>query len=53
MQFKAYGKKIGTPSRKNRKGLRNSVFTYNKKTAKAERKARRLERKSQRLEQGE
>lgn len=46
MNYNAYGKEATTPSRKTRKGLRNSVFIANKKMAKAVRKAVRLERKS-------
>lgn len=51
MNYKSYGNKISTPSRKTRKGIRNSAFVANKKMAKAQRKAKRLKRKS--LEQGE
>ena len=46
MKYLSYGKSIDTPSRKTRKGMRNSVFIANKKMAKAARKAARLERKS-------
>jgi len=44
--YKSYAKFADTPSRKTRKGMRNSVFVANKKMAKAIRKANRLERKS-------
>ncbi len=47
MNYKSYAKSVDTPSRKTRKGLRNSVFIANKKMAKMARKAARLERKSQ------
>jgi hypothetical protein len=45
MNYKSYGKSKGTPSRKTRKGLRNSVFIANKKMAKVQRKEARLARK--------
>ena len=48
--YKSYAKATDTPSRKTRKGLRNSAFIANKKMAKAARKAARLERKSLELE---
>lgn len=50
VSYQAYGKESTTPSRKTRKGMRNSVFIANKKMAKALRKAKRLERKSLELE---
>lgn len=46
MNYQSYGKESTTPSRKTRKGMRNTVFIANKKIAKALRKANRLERKS-------
>jgi hypothetical protein len=51
MRYQSYGNRKSTPSRKTRKGMRNTVFVANKKMAKAQRKAARLERKSLREEQ--
>lgn len=45
MSFKAYGKKVSSPSRMTRKRMRRDVFLANKKAAKIARKARRLERR--------
>lgn len=51
MEYKAYGKKATTPSRGTRKGMRNSVFVFNKRAAKLRRKVARVARRS--YEQGE
>lgn len=51
MNYKSYGTVKSTPSRMARKHMRQVVFLFNKKAAKAQRKANRLARKQ--YEQGE
>jgi hypothetical protein len=51
--YKAYGKCVTTKSRVARKHMRRDVFIFNKKIAKARKKAARLERKSLAEGQGE
>lgn len=43
--FKSYATKKDTPNRRARKNLRNSVFQFNRKIAKTQRKAARLARR--------
>lgn len=51
MTYKAYPNQKSTPLRMTRKQMRRNIFVFNKKAAKARRKAIRLERKSLEIEE--